>query len=153
MSSRLFQEIREKRGMAYSVYSFLNSYSDTGSLGVYVGTGEGQYKEVIGLVRDELRRFKDELIGEEELRSSKEQIKGNMILGLESTDSWMTKLAKNEIYFGRDIPVDEVMSGIDAVTAEGVRELAEKMFAKDSLALAVVGGVDKEDISEELLKI
>lgn len=153
MSSRLFQEIREKRGLAYSVYSYLNTYLDTGSLGVYVGTGEEQYKEVIGLVRDELRRLKEQLVEGEELKSAKEQIKGNLILGLESSDSWMTKLAKNEIYFGRDVPVDEVMAGIDAVTAEGVRELAEKMFAKDSLALAVVGGIDKEDIPEELLEL
>lgn len=153
MSSRLFQEIREKRGLAYSVYSYLNTYSDTGSLGVYVGTGEGQYKEVIGIVRDEIARMKGQLIPEEELQSAKEQIKGNLILGLESTDSWMTKLAKNEIYFGRDVSVDEVMAGIDAVTAEGVRDLANQMFKEGALALAIVGGIDKEDIPEELLKI
>jgi predicted Zn-dependent peptidase len=153
MSSRLFQEIREKRGLAYSVYSYLNSYSDTGSLAIYAGTGEGTYREVLGLVRDELRRLKDETIGDEEFQSAKEQIKGNLILGLESTDSWMTKLAKNEIYFGRDVPVDEVMASIDAVTAPGVRDLAQQIFAKDSVALAVVGGIDKGDIPEELLKI
>jgi len=153
MSSRLFQEIREKRGLAYSVYSYLNTYSDTGYLSVYVGTGEGEYKQVIGLVRDELVRLKDNLIDTEELQSAKEQIKGNLVLGMESTDSWMTKLAKNEIYFGRDVTIDEVMASIDAVTAEGVRGLAQKMFKKDSLALAIVGGVEKEDIPEELLKI
>ncbi|MDO8445304.1 MAG: pitrilysin family protein [Deltaproteobacteria bacterium] len=153
MSSRLFQEIREKRGLAYSVYSYLNTYSDTGYLGVYVGTGEGQYKEVLGLVRDELTKLKDELIETEELQSAKEQIKGNLILGMESTDSWMTKLAKNEIYFGRDVPIDEVMAGIDAVTAEGVRDLAGRMFKEKALSLAVVGGIDKEDIPAELLQI
>ena len=153
MSSRLFQEIREKRGLAYSVYSYLNTYSDTGYLSVYVGTGEGEYKQVIGLVRDELGRLKDNLIDTEELQSAKEQIKGNLVLGMESTDSWMTKLAKNEIYFGRDVTIDEVMESIDAVTAEGVRGLAQKMFTRDSLALAIVGGVDKEDIPVELLKL
>jgi predicted Zn-dependent peptidase len=153
MSSRLFQEIREKRGLAYSVYSYLSSYCDTGSLAVYVGTGEGQYREVIGLVRDELKRLKESLIEEKELQSAKEQIKGNLLLGLESTDSWMTKLAKNEIYFGRDVPIDEVMAGIDAVTAGRVRDLANEMFKRDSIALAVVGGVDRGDIPEELLKI
>jgi len=153
MSSRLFQEIREKRGLAYSVYSYLNTYSDTGYLSVYVGTGESEYKQVIGLVRDELGRLKEKPIDAEELQSAKEQIKGNLILGMESTDSWMTKLAKNEIYFGRDVPIDEVMAGIDAVTAEGVRDLAGSMFKADSLALAVVGGVNKEDIPEELLKL
>lgn len=153
MSSRLFQEIREKRGLAYSVYSYINTYSDTGSLVVYTGTGEGSCKEVIGLIRDELIKLTDTPVGDEELQSAKEQIKGSLILGLESTDTWMTKLAKNEIYFGRDIPIDEVMAGIDAVTAEGVRDLASQMFRKDSLALAVVGGIDKEEIPGELLKI
>ena len=101
MSSRLFQEIREKRGLAYSVYSYLNSYADTGSLVVYAGTGKDAINEVLSLVLKEFDKLKEGELEETELYTAKEQLKGNLLLCLESSDSRMSKLAKEEIYFNR----------------------------------------------------
>ena len=97
MSSWLFQEIREKRGLAYAIYSYLTSYMDTGLFGIYMGTGSDKVREVLALVREGLERFSSELLTEMELRSAKELLKGNFLLGMESTDNRMTGLAKNEI--------------------------------------------------------
>jgi len=116
MSSRLFQEIREKRGKAYSIYSFLASYRDVGYLGVYAGTSLEWAEEVVDLIVREMGRLAAGEIGEEELQRAKSQLVGNMILGLESTDSWMSHITRNEIYFGKAISVEEISSGVRSVS-------------------------------------
>lgn len=139
MSSRLFQEIREKRGRAYSVYSFLSSYRDAGYLGVYVGTAADWVDEVVGLIASELARTAREGLGRDELQRVKNQLKGNMLLGLETSDSRMSRVAKNEIYVGRDVPLDEVAARIDAVTNDEIVALAGRVAQAESMGVAVLG--------------
>jgi predicted Zn-dependent peptidase len=146
MSSWLFQEIREKRGLAYAIYSYLTAYMDTGLFGVYVGTGSEKVREVLGLVREGMKRFSSELLSEGELRSAKELIKGNYLLGMESTDNRMTGLARNEICFGRQVTPEEVIARIDAVDREAIRSLAEGMFRSDALTVAAIGPVTEDDL-------
>lgn len=141
MSSRLFQEIREKRGRAYSVYSFLSCYRDTGYLGVYAGTSTEWAEEVVGLVIDELRDVARHGLRAGELERSKRQLKGGMLLGLETSDSRMTRLAKNEIYFGRHFTIDEVARRIDETTNDEIVDFASRLTQAESTGLAVLGKV------------
>jgi len=147
MSSWLFQEIREKRGLAYSIYSFLTPYLDAGLMGIYAGTGEDQVREVIDLVRKGMDRFASGLLTSKELQSAKELIKGNYLLGMESTDNRMTGLARNELCFGRHVPPEEVVERIDAVDRQSVRTLAGRMFRPDALMVAAIGPVSEEDLA------
>ena len=147
MSSRLFQEIREKRGLAYAIHSFVSPYMDAGILGIYAGTGEERVPVVINLILEELKALHNELLTEKELTQVKELIKGNFLLSMESTDSRMIRLAKNEISFRRHIPEDDVIASIDAVTAEDVRNIAFKMFKAGAISLAVMGRISELDIS------
>ncbi len=103
MSSRLFQKIREEKGLAYSVYSYLNCHSDAGSLVVYCGTAPADTLKAIRLMLDEMQRLRREVVSADELRAAQEQLKGNLLLSLESTDNCMTRIAKNEIYLGRQV--------------------------------------------------
>ncbi len=153
MSSRLFQEIREKRGLAYSVYSFLTTYADAGQFGVYAGTGPENVAQVIDLILTELRAVKENSITAAELESAKEQLKGGFLLSLESTDSRMDRLAKNEIYYGRHLEVDEVVAEIDCVTLDDLHALAAELLGGDTLSLAVLGRVRKSTLSSELLSL
>jgi len=146
MSSRLFQEIREKRGLAYEVGSYLTSYRDAGVFGVYVATEAATLKETLGVIKEELARCAAELISEKELKSAKELLKGNYLLGMESTDNRMAGLARNEIYFGRQITPEEVVSRIDAVQKEEIRSLAERIFRPGALAVAALGPVAEEEL-------
>ena len=148
MSSRLFQEIREKRGLAYSIRSYLAPYMDIGMLGIYVGTGEDKVREVISLIFEELDRFKRDFLTEKELHSVKELIKGNLLLSMESTDNRMTRLARNEILFERDVPLEEVVANIDAVGKEDIRNLAGDIFSSDTISLAAMGRVSEKDITD-----
>src|SRR4030095_8006014 len=116
MSSRLFQEIRERRGKADTVYSFLSSYIDAGYVGTYVGTSAEWVREVVEIIRTEQRRTVREGLTPVELNRVRTQMKGSMLLGLETSDSRMSRIAKNMIYFGRDLPLEEVAAAIDAVT-------------------------------------
>ena len=150
MSSRLFQEIREKRGLAYSVYSFLASFIDSGMLGVYAGTGEGSVAPVLKIVLREMKKLQDGSLSRRELRAAKEQLKGNLLLSLESTDSRMGRLAKSEIYFNRFVTTEEIIQGIDRVTANEVGKLANALFKPESLSLTVLGPVGEEAIPERL---
>jgi predicted Zn-dependent peptidase len=147
MSSRLFQEIREKRGLAYDVGSYLTSYRDAGLLGIYVATEAAHVRETLGVIREELARCAAELISEKELLSAKELLKGNFLLGMESTDNRMTNLARNEIYFGRRVTPEEVVSFIDAVQREEIRSLAGRIFRPDALAVAALGPVSAEELN------
>jgi predicted Zn-dependent peptidase len=153
MSSRLFQEIRENRGLAYSVYSYLPTYIDTGLVVVYAGTTETSFQEVIELILQEFRRLKKEPFKNEELETAKEQLKGNLLLSLESSDNLMTRLAKNEIYFGSYLSVENILKGIDAVEEEAVRRLASDIFDERYFCLTVLGPMDGKQFDPSLLKI
>lgn len=151
MSSRLFQEIREKRGLAYSVYSFLSSYMDAGLLGVYAGVGPEHVNETIDLIVAEIRRLCSDPVTEAELAAAKEHLKGSVVLSLESTDNIMTRLAKNEITYTRYISLEEIMRAVEAVTAEDLRRLAETYLHRDSLAMTLLGPVpDREPVAARL---
>jgi predicted Zn-dependent peptidase len=139
MSSRLFQEIREKRGKAYSVYSFSSSYKDVGYLGVYAGTSLESIEEVVELIARELQKLAAGEVTEEELRRTRGQLVGGTMLGLESTDSWMSHIARNEIYFGRAVATDEICRRIRAVSRADVIELASELFAADAMTLTLLG--------------
>jgi predicted Zn-dependent peptidase len=142
MSSRLFQEIREKRGKAYSVYSFSSSYKDVGYLGVYAGTSIESTEEVVELILKELQKMASGDVTPDELTRTQGQLVGSMMLGLESTDSWMSHIARNEIYFGKAVSTDEICEKIRAVTRDDVIELADTLFAKRETTLTLLGGFD-----------
>jgi predicted Zn-dependent peptidase len=142
MSSRLFQEIREKRGRVYSIYSFLASYKDVGYLGIYGGTSLEWTEEVVGLVLKEMERLAAGELGEEELQRAKSQLIGGMILGLESTDSWMGHISRNEIYFGKAISVEEISQAVRSVSLGDVIELARATFRRrEEMVLCLLGNL------------
>jgi len=153
MSSRLFQEIREKRGLAYSVYSYISSYVDAGLFGIYAGVSEKHVREVLDLILIELRSLRDRRINKEALRIAKEQLKGNLLLSNESTDSRMSRLAKNEIYFRRYVEIDEVLSLLDKVTPEEVQEAARDAFGRDGLMAVLLGNIQPEEFSDSILEL
>ncbi|WP_249713861.1 M16 family metallopeptidase [Rhizomonospora bruguierae] len=138
MSSRLFQEIREKRGLAYSVYSYTSQYADTGVFAVYAGCAPGKVDEVLALARAQLAEVAAGGITEAELARGKGMLKGSLVLGLEDTGSRMTRLAKGELLYGDLLTVDELLSKVDAVTVGGVNELAAALLGQP-MSLAVVG--------------
>ncbi len=142
MSSRLFQTIREERGMAYSVYSDLSPYRDTGTLCVYAGTSAGKVLEVVDLVIHEFRKLKEEPLSEEELTRVKDQVRGNILLGLESSNSRMANLARQEMYFQQFFTVDEIIARIDEVTASQVQAMAQRLFVSDAIAITLLGRLD-----------
>jgi predicted Zn-dependent peptidase len=139
MSSRLFQEIRENRGLAYSVYSYLPTYIDSGLVVVYAGTNEDSFQEVIDLVLNEFNHIKKGPLKNGELETAKEQLKGNLLLSMESSDNLMTRLAKNEIYFQSYLPVGMILKGIDEVKEDTVRQLANEIFDERLYCLTVLG--------------
>jgi predicted Zn-dependent peptidase len=153
MSSRLFQEIREKRGLAYTVYSYQSSYQDTGLFTIYMGVGEDSAEQSINLVIQELKRLKEEPVPDAELQAAKEQLKGNLLLASENTDNRMTRLAKSEIYFNKFITIEEVLKNIDKTTSEAVGNLAREIFQSEYLSLAILGPVNKKKFSPEILAV
>ncbi|OGQ76200.1 MAG: hypothetical protein A3G94_01960 [Deltaproteobacteria bacterium RIFCSPLOWO2_12_FULL_60_16] len=150
MSSRLFQEIREKRGKAYSVYSFLSSYKDVGYLGVYAGTSIDWVEEVVELVLKEMGRLAAGEIGEEEIERTKNQLIGGMILGLETSDAWMSHIAKNEIYFSKAVTVEEISRKIRSVSRADLIELAGAILRPEGMALTLLGDVEKKKLELSL---
>ena len=152
MSSRLFQEIRERRGKAYTVYSFLSSYIDAGYVGTYVGTSPQWVREVVEIIRTEQRKTAREGLTAAELTRVKNQMKGSMLLGLETSDSRMSRIAKNMIYFGRDLPLEEVAAAIDAVTNDDVVKVAQKVFPTGSFGLTVLGDMKGHPVGDEVLR-
>jgi predicted Zn-dependent peptidase len=139
MSSRLFQNIREKRGLAYAVFSGLTAYHDAGMLTVYAGCAAETVGEVIDLVVEEMRAMKRDSITPGELRRSKDHLKGSLMLSLESTSSRMTHLARQDIYFDRHDTLDETLARIEAVTADDVQRVASRLFSNGSLGVTVLG--------------
>ena len=149
MSSRLFQNIRERQGLAYAVFSELSPYRDTGCLSVYAGTSIESARKVVRAVTGEFRLLKEEAIGEEELRRAKDHLKGSLMLSLESTGSRMSNLARQEMYFGRFFSLDELVESIEAVTAGDVQKIARKFFDARQIALTVLGNLDNFKIGRE----
>jgi predicted Zn-dependent peptidase len=146
MSSRLFQEVREKRGRVYSIYSFLSAFLDCGYFGIYAGTSPDWVDEVIEVSLNEIAKVAHEGLKNEELARAKSQLKGNMLLGMESTDSRMNRLARNEIYFRRDIPLEEIGRGIEGVSNEQVIELASSCFKPDRMGLVMLGDLKGREL-------
>ncbi len=149
MSSRLFQNIREKRGLAYAVYSELNLFSDTGCLTVYAGTAVETAEQVIKSVVEELRALKSDLIGVDELRRAKDHLKGSLMLSLESTSSRMSNLARQELYFDRFMSLDEMLESIESVTREEVQQIACEFFTTENIALAMLGRLGGMQITRD----
>ncbi|MFO0706987.1 MAG: pitrilysin family protein [Nitrospira sp.] len=139
VSSRLFQEVREKRGLAYSIYSFLSGYSDGGTITVYAGTRAKEVERVIDLIRREVRRMAAKGITREELVRTKDQMKGSLMLSLESSHSRMNKLAKDEMIKGAHTTLDEMLRDIDAVNMKQVERVAKELFDESAIGITGVG--------------
>jgi predicted Zn-dependent peptidase len=151
MSSRLFQTVREERGLAYAIFSDLNPYRDTGSLCVYAGTSSGKALQVIELVMEEFRRLKTETMPAEELRRTKDQLKGNILLSLESSGSRMSNLARQEMYFQVFFGMQEILDQIEGVTGEQVMQMAQQLFQPEAVAVTLLGRLDGLKISRSVL--
>jgi predicted Zn-dependent peptidase len=153
MSSRLFQNVREKRGLAYAVFSGLSAYRDAGSMTIYAGCSNHAIGELIDVVVVELRRMKDELLPESELRRAKDHLKGSLMLNLESTSSRMSHVARQEIYFDRQFGLDETLEGVERVTQDDVQRVARDLLRDRSLAATVLGAVNGLKIPPERLSL
>lgn len=138
MSSRLFQRLREQHGLAYTVYSFTNTMSDTGNFGVYAGTGVNHIDRSIDLIHNELEKLKKVAVGNAELRRTKSQLKGTMMLSLESMSSRMMRLGSGEMYYGENIPLDEVIRKIDAVTADDIGGVAKDLLHIEKFSTVII---------------
>jgi predicted Zn-dependent peptidase len=147
MSSRLFQEVRERRGLAYSVYSYHSQYADTGLFGVYAGCAPARVSQVLSLCREQLDAVATKGVTADEIARGKGQLKGSLVLGLEDTGSRMSRLGKGELVYGEQLTVDEVIERIDAVTPDDVSAVARDVLAEGRLGLAVIGPFDDVDFS------
>ena len=152
MSSRLFQNVREKRGLAYAVFSGLSAYRDTGSMTIYAGCANDAVDELIDVVVSEVRGMKIEL-PDSELRRAKDHLKGSLMLSLESTSSRMSNLARQEIYFDRQYGLDETLAGIEQVSKDDVRRVAHELFSNGSLGATVLGQIDGLTLTHEQLNL
>ncbi len=146
MSSRLFQNIREKRGLVYSIFSGLNLYQDAGALVVYAGMAPENAARVVELTLKEFKRLCREAVPASELSRAKENIKGSIMLSLESSSSRMTHLAQQQIYFGRCYPLEEILGKIDRVKAGEIRRLANRIFRQASLTMTALGSRNGRDL-------
>ncbi|MGA9040125.1 MAG: pitrilysin family protein [Terriglobales bacterium] len=151
MSSRLFQNIRERQGLAYAIYSDLNPYRDTGCLSVYAGTSRASAAKVVQSVVSEFAKLKKEEVPAEELRRSKDQLKGSLMLSLESSTARMSNLARQEMYFDRFYGLDELIEKIEGVKAEELQELANEFFRTESVAVTVLGNLNGLKLTREQL--
>jgi predicted Zn-dependent peptidase len=151
MSSRLFQTIREERGLAYAIFSDLSPYSDTGSLCVFAGTSSSKAVQVVDLVMAEFSRLKRELMPADELRRAKDQLKGNLLLSLESSTSRMSNLARQQMYFNYFFGLHEILDKVEAVTAEQVMEMANFLFQPELVGVTLLGRLDGLKIPRERL--
>lgn len=147
LSSRLFQEIREERGLAYSVYSYQTAYRDSGLFTVYAGTSPDNLSSVLRLIVKELLELASEGISEEELKRTKQQLKGNLLLSLENVNNRMMRLGKTEICFDRVITIDEILNNIAAVDLQAVKSIANQLFVIDNLTFTSIGPVIQKDLS------
>lgn len=151
MSSRLFQNVREERGLAYSIFSELSSFRDTGSLCVYAGTSAQNAEQVIRLTVEEFRRLKEQAVPEEELQRAKDQLKGNILLSLESSGALMSNLARQEMYFQRFYAVPEILEKVGEVTSEDLMRMAQSLFVPESVAVAMLGNLNGLKVTRDHL--
>lgn len=148
MSSRLFQRIREERGLCYTVYSSINSFQDTGYVSIYAGTGKETLKTAIELILEECRIIAQNPLEKEELEHAKNHLKGSLMLGLESSSNRMFNLAKNDIYYGRQISAEEILEKISEVTLDDIQRVAKDLFLNVPCAIVVIGNLDDREKSE-----
>ena len=151
MSSRLFQNVREERGLAYSIFSELSSFRDTGSLCVYAGTSAQNAEQVIRLTVEEFRHIKEQAVPEEELQRAKDQLKGNILLSLESSGALMSNLARQEMYFQRFYAVPEILERVANVTSEDLMRMAQQLFVPESVAVAMLGNLNGLKVTRDHL--
>lgn len=150
MSSHLFQEIREKRGLVYNIYSYVNCFYDAGTFAITTSTSKEFLEEVLLLIKEEIKRIRNRGLTDEELSFSKTHIKGNLLLSLESSDARMGRLAKNEIYFGRYIPLKDTIKEIEKIEKKDVLEVVSTLLESfDNISITLLGeGIEKERIEE-----
>jgi predicted Zn-dependent peptidase len=153
MSSRLFQTIREEHGLAYAVYSGVNAYTDAGYLSVYAATSPEQMTDVISLSIEQFDKFKGEPVSDAELQRAKDQLKVSIMLSLESTSARMSNLARQEIFFGRQFTLDEILERIERVTADDVQRIAGEIFCGDELAITAIGQLESLDLDQQQLTV
>lgn len=153
MSSRLFQEVREKRGLVYTIYSYISSFTDVGLLNIYAGTSIEALPVVLELVVKEIGKIKRNGVSRREMNRVKNQMKGNLMLGLESTSNRMSRLARDEIYLGRYFSPEEIIKEIERITPSQIQGLANKLFRTEYLSLAVLGPVGRNAVSDDLLQV
>ena len=151
MSSRLFQNIRERQGLAYSIYSDLNPYHDTGCMSVYAGTSRQSAGKVVQSVVSEFKKLKSERISDEELRRAKDQLKGSLMLSLESSTARMSNLARQDMYFEHFYGMDAVIQKIEAVTADDLHDMANDFFRTDSIAVTILGNLNGLRVTRDQL--
>jgi predicted Zn-dependent peptidase len=151
MSSRLFQNIRERQGLAYSIYSDLNPYRDTGCLAVYAGTSLASAAKVVQSVVSEFRKLKTGPVAVEELRRAKDQLKGSLMLSLESSTARMSNLARQEMYFDKFYDLDELIEKIESVTAEDLTSMANEFFQTESVAVTCLGNLSGLKLTRDQL--
>lgn len=153
LSSRLFQNIRERRGLVYSIFSGLGLYSDTGHLTIYAGTRSQSAAMVVELVMEELRKLRNGEITDSEVRRAKDNIKGALVLGLESTSSRMSNLAQQEIYFQRHLSIDEIIQKIENVTLNSVRDMADRLFDNKYIGMTILGKLNSMPVSRRMIRV
>ncbi len=153
MSSRLFQNIRERQGLAYSIFSELNSYRDAGALSVYAGTSLETAKQVVESVLEEFRRIKEEPLDEEEMRRAKDHLKGATLLALEGSGSRMNNLARYHMYFNRHFTAHELIAMLESTTADQVQQIASEFFKPGHVAASIVGNLNGFELNRDDLRI
>ena len=151
MSSRLFQNVREKQGLVYSIFSELNPFRDTGMLSVYAGTSRESAPKVVQSIVNEFRALKKEPISEEELKRAKDQLKGNLMLSLESSTARMSNLARQEMYYDHFISMDEIIDRIQVVTVEDLLRTANELFRPELIAVTVLGNLNGLKVTRDSL--
>ncbi len=152
MSSRLFQSIRERQGLAYAIYAELNPYRDTGCMAVNAGTSRDSAPKVVRSIVEELRKIKTEMVPEEELKRAKAQLKGSLMLSLESSTARMSNLARQEMYFDHFYDMDQIIEGIESVSSQDLLEMANDHFKTDSIAVTVLGNLNGLKITRDQLE-
>ncbi len=139
MSSRLFQSVRENSGLAYSIYSFVDFFEDSGTFGVYLGTNAKQVTNALDLVLKEISKIKKESLTSQELYFAKSQIKGNLVIGMESTSNRMNRLARNELFLNEYLPIEKTIAEIEKVQEKQIHQIANELFNRDRICLALIG--------------
>jgi predicted Zn-dependent peptidase len=152
MSSRLFQEIREKRGLAYSVYSFLSTYIDAGLLGIYAATEQRNVNRVLETIQNEIKKLCEGELTQSDLAAAKEHLIGGIYLASESADNRMVRIAKNEFAFGRHVDLEELVSDLERVGIDEVVETANNIFRESKVSFAALGPLKDEDLDRRLLE-